>query len=138
MVGNDRGSKVWFQPAGLLVRPGETVRWVNRDRGNAHTATAFHPANDGHPLRIPAGAEPWDSGYLLPDEAFELTLRLPGVYDYFCIPHEAAGMVGRIVVASPPGGTSQKAADGVPIPGLDRDPFPAVEAILRDGRVPPD
>lgn len=133
-IGNDNGSKVWFEPAGLLVRPGQTVRWINRDRGNAHTATAYHPTNDDHPLRIPADAEPWDSGYLLPEERFELTLGVPGVYDYFCIPHEAAGMVGRIVVASP-GAPPPVAVEGIPIPGVDSDPFPPVEAILRDGRV---
>ena len=41
-----------------------------------------------------------DSGYLLPDEEFSLTLTRSGAYDYFCIPHEHAGMVGRIVVAA--------------------------------------
>ena len=48
---------VWFDPVGLLIQPGQTVRWTNKDAGNSHTATAYHPANDGHPLRIPAGAE---------------------------------------------------------------------------------
>ena len=28
---------------------------------------------------------------------------MPGVYDYFCAPHEAAGMVGRIIVDQPSG-----------------------------------
>ena len=42
------------------------------------------------------------SGYLVePGDRFEVTLTVPGVYDYFCTPHEAAGMVGRIIVGQP-------------------------------------
>ena len=37
----------------------------------------------------------------MPGESFEVELTEPGVYDYFCIPHEHAGMVGRIVVGGP-------------------------------------
>jgi plastocyanin len=96
------GTKVWFDPIGLLVEPGQTVRWVNES--NVHTSTAYHPANDGHALRIPKAAEPWDSGYLVePGDWFDVTLTIPGVYDYFCAPHEAAGMVGRIIVSRPTG-----------------------------------
>lgn len=60
MTGNKDGSRVWFEPVGLLIRPGDTIRWINLDKGNAHTSTAYHPANADHPLRIPAGAAPWD------------------------------------------------------------------------------
>lgn len=101
MRGNDDGSKVWFDPASVRVEPGQTIRWINTDPGNAHTSTAYHPANGGHALCIPQGAEPWNSDYLLPDQSFELRLTVAGVYDYFCIPHEEAGMVGRIVVGRP-------------------------------------
>ena len=117
------GTKVWFDPIGVLIEPGQTVRWVNE--ANVHTSTAYHPANDGHALRIPEAAEPWDSGYLVePGDRFEVTLTVPGVYDYFCAPHEVAGMVGRIIVGRPGGpGTlpfdyfrrrSGSAATGVP------------------------
>lgn len=130
MVGNANGSVVRFAPRGLLVAPGTTVRWRNADAGNAHTSTAFHPQNMNHPLRIPQGAEPWNSDYLLPGETFEVVLTIPGAYDYFCMPHEMAGMVGRIVVA----------AEGDPAPvaakGMD-ELFPPVEAIMRLMRVDP-
>jgi plastocyanin len=90
------GTKVWFDPIGILIAPGQTVRWVNE--ANVHTSTAYHPDNDGHALRIPTAAEPWDSDYLVePGDQFEVTLTVPGVYDYFCTPHEMAGMVGRII-----------------------------------------
>ena len=48
MQGNADGSKVWFDPIGVLVQPGQTIRWTNRDPGNAHTTTAYHPKNFGH------------------------------------------------------------------------------------------
>lgn len=97
MRGSAGGAHVWFGPRGLLIEPGQTVRWVNEDAGNSHTSTAYHPDNH-KPLRMPQGARPWNSGYLLPRESFAVTFEVPGVYDYFCLPHEAAGMVGRIVV----------------------------------------
>src|ERR1043166_6001394 len=91
------GSRVWFDPIGLYVEPGATVRWIVRE--NVHTTTAYHPQNDHHPLRMPESAVAWDSGFLVhPGDHFEVTLTVPGVYDYYCMPHEAVGMVGRIVV----------------------------------------
>lgn len=97
MAGTTSGSDVWFRPHGLLIQAGQTVRWVNRDQGNVHTTTAYHPDN-GKPLRIPENAPAWDSDYLMPGESFALRFDIPGVYDYYCTPHEHAGMVGRIVV----------------------------------------
>ena len=44
MQGRGDGSHVWFDPIGLLVRPGQTVRWTNREAGNVAHATAYHPA----------------------------------------------------------------------------------------------
>jgi len=96
------GSQVWFDPIGLYVEPGTTVRWTVRE--NVHTTTAYHPRNDHHALRVPESAVPWDSGFLVhPGDHFDVTLTVAGVYDYYCMPHEAAGMVGRIVVGKPVG-----------------------------------
>ena len=134
MQGRGGGAHVWFAPTGLRVAPGQTVRWINREEGNVHTTTAYHPANDGRPLRIPAGAAPWTSDYLMPGDAFEVALTVPGVYDYYCIPHEHAGMVGRLVVGDP----GADAADAMPegdLPAVALAAFPSVEAILRLGAV---
>ena len=136
MRGNPDGSDVWFDPIGVLIRPGQSIRWVNADLGNSHTSTAYHPSNDGHPLRIPAEAANWNSDYLLPQETFEVRFTMEGVYDYFCIPHEHAGMVGRILVAEPNSAVlaGMKAAgitDEVPAPA--RLAFPDVQSIIRDG-----
>ncbi|WP_262030100.1 plastocyanin/azurin family copper-binding protein [Microvirga sp. Mcv34] len=141
MQGNADGSQVWFNPIGLRIKPGQTIRWVNLDPGNSHTATAYHPKNFERPLRIPEGAEPWNSDYLLPNESFSVTLKDEGVYDFFCVPHEHAGMVGRIIVGEPDrssidSGPAQ-AAGGEPIPEIALRAFPSVAEIMRRGIVRP-
>lgn len=134
MSGRADGSMVWFDPVGVLIRPGQTIRWTNLDKGNSHTATAYATENDDHPRRIPKGAAPFNSDYLLPGETFEVTLGVPGVYDYFCAPHELAGMVGRIVVAEPePEDVAGYPDDDLPKAVLDG--FPPIADILKQGSV---
>lgn len=140
MRGRPDGSHVWFDPIGIHVRPGDTIRWTNRDRGNSHTATSYHPDVLGRPLRIPAGAKPWNSDYLLPGESFSVTLTVEGVYDYYCIPHEHAGMVGRIVVGKPGAAVpadSPAKAGLTPLPEAALAAFPPVEEIMARGIVKP-
>jgi plastocyanin len=139
MRGSPRGEHVWFSPWGLAAAPGTTIRFVNRDPGNSHTATAYHPDILGRQRRIPEAAAPWHSDFLLPDEAFEVTLQAPGVYDYYCVPHEMAAMVGRIVVGTPADAAWTGAAgpsDDLSALALAR--FPAVEAVMRAGRIAPE
>lgn len=137
MRGSSRGEQVWFAPVGLAVTPGTPLRFINRDPGNSHTATAYHPRILDRPRRIPQAAEPWDSDFLLPSQHFDLSLTVPGVYDFYCQPHEHAGMVGRIVVGraeSDPGWQGPApASDDLPEAALAG--FPAVEAILAKGQV---
>jgi len=136
MQGTPTGARVWFRPRGLLIQPGQTVRWTNHDAGNSHTATAYHPSNHGKPLRIPRGAAPWDSGYLMPGESYEVTLTTPGVYDYYCVPHEFAGMVGRIVVGEPDADAQALRQESDPkLSAATREGFPDTALILKDHRV---
>ncbi|HUH87449.1 MAG TPA: plastocyanin/azurin family copper-binding protein [Pusillimonas sp.] len=137
MGGTTGGAHVWFRPAGLLIQPGQTIRWTNHDAGNSHTATAYHPERYGKQRRIPEHAEPWDSGFLLPGESFSVTLTVPGVYDYYCLPHEHAGMVGRIIVGKdatePP--APQQNQGGQPPPDIALRSFPPVDRILNEKTV---
>ena len=143
MRASARGEEVWFDPIGLWVPTGQTVRWILHH--DVHTTTAYHPANDQHSLRIPEGAEPWNSGFLLkPGAHFEVTLTIEGVYDYYCLPHEEAGMVGRIVVGQPsgPGSLPFDYFNGRPgtagwkaVPDAAREAFPAVERIMQSRTV---
>src|SRR4051794_25507723 len=70
MTGQPDRADVWFDPIGLNIQPGQTIRWTNRDAGNSHTATAYPPSLFDRQQRIPDGAEPWDSDYLLPGDSF--------------------------------------------------------------------
>lgn len=91
-------NRLTFIPDTLRVRAGQTVRWRNTS-DVVHTVTAdpARVARAEH-VRLPAGAEPFDSGDLAPGESFARAFTVPGTYVYFCIPHELAGMVGTVVV----------------------------------------
>jgi len=140
MMSDALGTAVWFDPIGVHIQPGQTVRFTVH--ANVHTTTAYHPKNDHHSLRIPERAVPWDSRFLVnPGSHFEVTLTVPGVYDYFCAPHEIAGMVGRIVVGQPSGpGTLAfdyfRGRPGteawIPVPPAAQKAFPSVSAIMRE------
>jgi plastocyanin len=140
MQSDQTGAKVWFDPVGIHINPGQTVRWIVGQ--NVHTTTAYHPRNGNHSLRIPETAVPWDSGYLVnPGDHFEVTLEAEGVYDYYCMPHEMSGMVGRIVVGKPTGPGSLPfdyfkgqpgTANWIPVPEAAQKAFPSVERIMRE------
>jgi len=132
----------YFDPAGVHIAPGDTVRWIQIS--GFHSITSYHPRNDNHELRIPESAEPWDSDILLADypkrgAMFEHVFTVPGVYDYFCRPHEMAGMVGRIVVGEPGHGPGTKpfgyapSEHWKPVPELARKAFPPIADILQNG-----
>ena len=122
----------YFDPVGIWVEPGTTIRFVLK--GGVHDSQAYHPDNSTELMRFPAAEKPWNSGLLTETgDSFEVTLTEEGVYDYFCAPHEAVGMVGRIVVGDP---------DAAPAPPLDELPhelaqnvLPSVEDIVEQGVV---
>jgi plastocyanin len=87
-----------FVPDKLTVRVGETVTWQNTG-SVVHTVTA-DPAkaqNKAH-VKLPAGVEPWDSGFLTGGQSWSRRFDILGEYAYFCIPHEANGMVATLTV----------------------------------------
>jgi uncharacterized membrane protein len=107
----------YFDPVGLHVDPGTTVRF--EIAAGAHSATAYED-------RIPSDASPFDSG-VIPSGGVEYTFEEPGTYDYYCIPHKSGGMVGRIVVGSPGG-----PAEARPLPDGD---VPESDAIVEQGTI---
>ena len=128
-VGNNYRLGQWFfDPVGLYIQKGQTVRWQGRKWGT--TVTAYHPSNDNHELRIPENAQPFDSGLLgqTIGNTFEWTFDVEGTYDYFCRNHEILGMVGRIVVGSP-GGPAEENPPGYGASEGRAPVFPA-EAML--------
>lgn len=137
MKSDNLGTKVWFDPIGIYIEPGQTIRWIVVE--NTHTTSAYHPRNSSHSLRIPTNAIPWDSGFLSPGEHFDVKLMIQGVYDYYCMPHEEAGMVGRIIVGRPTGPGALPfdyylgrpgTRDWRPIPPAAQKAFPSIEQIM--------
>jgi plastocyanin len=124
------GSEYVFDPIGLHVEPGDTVRWVNVS--GSHSATAYAEGNGGATQRrIPEGAEPWNSEIQTePDATFEYTFEEEGTYDYFCIPHKTLGMVGRIVCGEP-GGPAEE-SENPDIGGIQSGEYPSSEAIVEN------
>lgn len=98
-----------FDPVKVEVTPGTTVRWKNTST-HAHTVTAYDD-------RLPDGVAFWSTaevgsqaaaedgwlngteGALYQEETYERTFETAGTHNYFCIPHEASGMVGSVVVS---------------------------------------
>lgn len=129
MITDNQGT--YFDPKGLAVEPGTTVRFVNAS--GTHGTTAYHPEHGG-PLRIPEEAEPWDSAiYSEPDRSFEVTFDVEGVYDHYCPPHESMGMVGRLIVGEPHDGPGTTPPEELP-PGA-REALPSTEEVLDAGTV---
>lgn len=87
-----------FEPREVTVRVGQAVTWRNSSF-LVHTVTADPKlaARKGS-ASLPAGAEPFNSGNLMPGNTFSHRFSVPGRYGYFCIPHEGAGMTGTIIV----------------------------------------
>ncbi|AUV80294.1 DUF5059 domain-containing protein [Salinigranum rubrum] len=98
---------VAFEPKELTVSVGDTVAFEHVG-GEPHTVFAYED-------EIPEGAAYWASGGFESQEAAEAgweegagaiqagesyvhTFETPGTHGYYCAPHEAAGMVGTIVV----------------------------------------
>ncbi|WEL22229.1 Halocyanin [Halorhabdus sp. BNX81] len=96
-----------FDPKELTVSAGDTVAWEFAS-GEPHTVTAY---DDG----IPADAEYWASGdfdseaaarkgwengegAIQSGQSYVHTFETTGEHEYVCIPHEAVGMVGTVIV----------------------------------------
>lgn len=91
-------NQLTFEPASIAIQAGQTVDFVNRS-ALAHTVTADpSKARNADNVSLPEDAKPFDSGNLAPGESYSHTFTEPGTYQYFCIPHEAAGMKGTVIV----------------------------------------
>ncbi|MBZ6494448.1 cupredoxin domain-containing protein [Natrinema longum] len=96
-----------FLPESYEVAVGDTVIWKNTSEAD-HTVTAYdglipdeaeYFASGGYESQE-AAYDAWEDrgGRLGSRQTFEHTFEVPGTYEYFCIPHEGAEMVGEIVV----------------------------------------
>lgn len=120
------GGDFYFDPVGLHVEPGDTVRFVNAS--GSHSATSYSTDNDAaETQRIPEGASGFDSGILEAEGAtHSYTFEVEGTYDYFCAPNKTVGMVGRIVCGDPGGPATEGSIPDAPGSGV----MPASEDIV--------
>lgn len=94
-----------YDPVDVAVDVGSTVTWRNTS-DIVHTVTAYAD-------RIPEDAEYFASGgfqsesaartdmsegLLAAGETYAHRFAVPGSYEYYCVPHEAAGMTGTVRV----------------------------------------
>ena len=86
------GRKMVYSEELVHVEPGDTVVWV--------------PTSKGHNVEIVAAPE----GYDIPKKSkngkeVSIEFTIPGIYYYWCTPHQGMGMIGLVVVG---GDTSNK------------------------------
>ncbi|WP_327051420.1 DUF5059 domain-containing protein [Halomicrococcus gelatinilyticus] len=98
---------VSFEPAELTVKQGDTVAWKHAG-GEAHSVTAYEAeipeaatyfASGGFDSEE-AAREGWEAGKgaVQSGQSYVHTFETEGTFEYVCVPHEAAGMKGTIVV----------------------------------------
>ncbi len=80
------GSGLAFGPAAVHVDNGATIVWEWTGEGGAHNVVAED--------------ETFNSGSPQGSGTYEHTFEEDGIYNYVCVPHEASGMLGSVVVGT--------------------------------------
>ena len=87
-----------FVPETVTIQKGDTVEWINNAASLHSVTTNPAVAQDPKDVSSPAGAKPFDSGFMPPAVKWSYTFTVPGTYKYLCLPHEKDHMVGIVVV----------------------------------------
>ncbi|WP_136716066.1 halocyanin domain-containing protein [Halorientalis salina] len=82
------GDGLAFGPAAVHVDNGATVQWEWTGEGGAHNVVADDGSFESGSAVDTTGVE------------FEHTFEEDGIYNYYCQPHEASGMLGSVVVGT--------------------------------------
>ncbi|ESQ27524.1 hypothetical protein EUTSA_v10019237mg [Eutrema salsugineum] len=95
LLGSDDGGLV-FEPKEFTVAKGEKIVFKN-NAGFPHNVVFDE---DEIPSGVDASKISMDEQALLngPGETYEVTLTEPGSYSFYCVPHQGAGMVGKLTV----------------------------------------
>jgi plastocyanin len=93
-----------FDPDQIIVDPGTTVTWVNKEDSIAHTITA----DDGS----------FDSGTLNPGDSYSVRFDGSGQVAYHCKLHP--DMTGRLIVGGTGGGEPTTAGGGATTPAPEQ------------------
>jgi plastocyanin len=87
-----------FVPLTVTIDKGDTVEWINNAASLHSVTTNPAVAQDPKDVSAPAGAKPFDSGFMTPGAKWSYTFSVPGTYKYLCLPHEKDHMIGVVVV----------------------------------------
>ena len=130
-----------FDPADLTIAPGDVIVWENVGQVG-HSVTAYaddipteadYFASGGFDSETAARdayvAERPETGDVGEDGTYERRFETEGSYDYFCIPHEAAGMVASFEVRTATPARNGGPSTGVP-EGATRIGITATVAML--------
>ncbi len=99
-------TQVRFRPEEFTIPVGTTVIWDNTS-SHSHTVTASSIPDEAEYFAsggfesYDAAEEAWrtdSGGKLEPGDSFEHEFTVTGRYDYVCLPHLRADMVGAIIV----------------------------------------
>lgn len=97
-----------FEPSIVKITPGDTVRFLNTDKG--HNAESIEGM-------VPEGAQPF-AGKV--NEELTVTFDKGGIYGFRCKPHYGMGMVGMVVVGDV---SNEETAKAVQHPGMAKKAF---------------
>mmetsp|Transcript_125 Transcript_125/g.125 ORF Transcript_125/g.125 Transcript_125/m.125 type:complete len:257 (+) Transcript_125:66-836(+) len=93
-MGSDSGG-LQFVPAKVSICKGDSVKWIN-NKGGPHNILFDEEA-------IPSGVDSekisMDEPLEEEGETFVKKFDTTGDYDYYCVPHRGAGMIGKLTVA---------------------------------------
>lgn len=98
-------NKLVFEPEEATISLADTVRWRNIGTV-AHTVTAYEEKTPTEADYFASGGfrseqaaqQNLNKGLIAPGEQFEHVFDVSAVYEYYCIPHESAEMIGSVHV----------------------------------------
>ncbi|KAG0628305.1 hypothetical protein M758_1G016900 [Ceratodon purpureus] len=93
-MGGDDGTLGFF-PSSISVAAGESITFVN-NKGFPHNVVFDE---DAVPGGVTVDALNHEDYLNAPGESFTVTLKTAGTYEYYCEPHQGAGMKGSITVS---------------------------------------
>lgn len=134
----DNGGEIpefYFEPTGLYIDAGDTVKFTMTTPH--HNVNAIHAAF-GYEQRVPEGVPPFSSPVLTGGAYWLYTFEEEGVYDFVCSPHEAFGIVGRLVVGSAIGPGANPIGEAAEEDEEARPPLLTASLVLSDPALDPD
>ncbi len=89
----------------VVIGINNTISWTNNDVGHNHTVTS---------QIIPTGAAPFNSGNMVKNAVYTVTLTTPGLYRYGCSYHPWMGGIIDVVAANS-SSTGGPTISGIPL-----------------------